>query len=123
MSIQFSCPKCDTVFSVPDKRAGMRCKCPKCQNVLRVPEPLYAEVPKPNPRRETPLSYWAYVSGALGLLCLPPMGLVGIVLGAIGLNREGNNGYAWRGIILGTGAVVLWGIGLLMLKYVEGLIQ
>jgi hypothetical protein len=67
--------------------------------------------------------YWAYVSGALGLLCLPPRGLVGIVLGAIGLNREGNNSYAWRGIILGTGAAILWGIGLLMLNYIEGLIQ
>lgn len=39
MSIQFACPYCDKVSSVPDSFAGKKGKCPNCKKVIEVPDP------------------------------------------------------------------------------------
>jgi hypothetical protein len=37
--IQFACPYCETISSVPDSFAGKQGKCPACQKVIEVPDP------------------------------------------------------------------------------------
>ncbi len=39
MPIQFACPYCDEVSSVPDSFAGKKGKCPACNKVIEVPNP------------------------------------------------------------------------------------
>ena len=39
MAIEFSCPRCQTVFNVSDEDAGTKQRCPHCQAKVRVPFP------------------------------------------------------------------------------------
>lgn len=39
MPIQFACPYCETISSVPDSFAGKQGKCPACHKVIEVPDP------------------------------------------------------------------------------------
>jgi predicted Zn finger-like uncharacterized protein len=39
MAIRFSCPSCNTAYTVDDKNAGKKSNCAKCGQVLRVPSP------------------------------------------------------------------------------------
>ncbi len=39
MAVQFACPYCETISSVPDSFAGKQGKCPSCQKVIEVPRP------------------------------------------------------------------------------------
>lgn len=45
--IQFSCPNCAAVYSVPDQKAGKTGTCPKCQTQFIVPDADPAPAPEP----------------------------------------------------------------------------
>lgn len=47
--IQFACPYCETISSVPDSFAGKQGKCPACNKVIEVPDPNAAEYAEPDP--------------------------------------------------------------------------
>lgn len=53
MSIEFACPYCETVSSVPDAYAGKRGKCHSCRKVIEVPDPAEGDGPAPGPRPGT----------------------------------------------------------------------
>lgn len=37
--IRFACPRCKSVFSAPDRKAGAKTTCPKCQQRMQIPSP------------------------------------------------------------------------------------
>ncbi|REJ69240.1 MAG: DUF975 family protein [Planctomycetota bacterium] len=52
MAIEFKCPQCDTLLSVPDDSAGRQAKCPSCSAVVPIPAVSDAgrdETPSPAP--------------------------------------------------------------------------
>jgi hypothetical protein len=52
--IQFACPYCEAISSVPDSFAGKQGKCPACNKVIEVPDPNAPEYAEPDPAPQPP---------------------------------------------------------------------
>ena len=131
MSIEFRCPKCETLLRVDDEVAGQRAACPRCDTEMEIPyvscrraSRSYAEIEESEqpPERErapeppaTPADQAALLSLVLGIfsvlfsLCC----LVGLPMGGIAIER-GIRGLESRNRSMAISGIVLGGLGILM---------
>ncbi len=66
MAIQFACPYCETISSVPDSFAGKQGKCPSCQKVIEVPDPTAGDDDPRDVREADPNPEGSTVGGPVG---------------------------------------------------------
>ena len=52
MTIEFNCPKCDSVIAFADQHAGKRAKCTTCNQKFLIPEKSFDKVKKIKPPKE-----------------------------------------------------------------------
>src|SRR5262245_61837781 len=62
--LQFACPRCKTILSVPQEQGGSQVACPTCKQPLIIPKaapppapPASASLPPPPPAPNTPPKY------------------------------------------------------------------
>ncbi len=113
MATVFACPACGKTVSA-EAEAGAEVRCPLCGDSVRVPPPGMETAALEVEPRSSGMAVGALVCGILGcILCLPPLGVVGIILGIRAYNRAaqhplrfGGRGYAVAGVFMGLLSVV-----------------
>jgi prepilin-type processing-associated H-X9-DG protein len=114
---QFVCPSCGRVVDA-QAAPGMAQMCPACGTTITVPPPqgagLADGVPAPAPSQG--MAIGALVCGILGLVtCLPPLGLVGLVLGIVAVVRANNQPQRYAGKGMAIGGICTGGVSLVTL--------
>ncbi len=130
MSVTFDCPACMQRISAA-VAAGVEVRCPLCGVVVTVPSggatapilpptpPSHSPYPTssaPSPQLNQSMAIAALVTGILGMVACPLVGLVGLVLGIVAVRRTtqsprqyGGRGLAIAGICTGGVSVLMMG--------------
>ncbi|MFH1417540.1 MAG: DUF4190 domain-containing protein [Planctomycetota bacterium] len=118
MAMTFPCSACGQTISA-EVPPGTQVQCPLCGAVVAVPgatpptspEAARLQTFQPQPSSQG-MAIGALVCGVLGVIGCPPIGIVGIILGIIALNRAsahparyGGRGLAIAGICVGGASI------------------
>ena len=120
MVAPFPCPHCNQMMSA-DGPAGSLVRCPFCQQVISVPTGTVtptgwhpAPAPQPGAPVKSGMAVASLVSGIIGMIACPPLGLVGVILGIIAVQRtvadpqrHGGRGMAIAGICTGAVGIII----------------
>jgi hypothetical protein len=126
-----TCSSCGKAYNYADEHAGQSAACPNCKATIEIPYPeaiVEPVEPGPTPAAAAPaasdhdpapltkmsgMAIAALICSALGF-CIPPLGIVGLVLGIMAINRIDNPANRVRGRGLATAAAILGGISLVI---------
>ena len=119
--LRFNCPHCHEMFEVPDSQAGTVLPCPLCGQEVQIPHAPQTAKVAPLPPRTTPgnlstaplrtcgLAIAALVCGLV--MCIPPVALVGVVLGIVALTQIADPAKQLSGRGLAIAGIVTGAIG------------
>ncbi|MBN2563807.1 MAG: DUF4190 domain-containing protein [Phycisphaerae bacterium] len=128
MGTTFPCPACGQVISA-DVSAGTQVQCPLCNQVVSVPGDASmpaAQKPVTMPYSTGPegpvskgMAIGALVCGIVGIVACMPLGIVGIILGIVALNRSSSHPerYGGRGLAIAgicTGGASIFSVALMI---------